>query len=202
MISDQVRPKANDPLLRTIDQWLPDQPYAAQRTGFDTTLADKLVLTPVQFRAIDTTKGWLRRFGQMVFEVTYIDPRRASAPMLGDTTPPLISNITITSASAHSIGTAAIHTVGVSTTVIDSGGSDGAINVTALFTIDGVRWISAVLNKGSGNIYQGDIETQLGRPDVVAIIQARDSAGNVTVQSLKGTLSDAFAVVNLPTILR
>ena len=56
--------------------------------------------------------------------------------------------------------------------------------------------------KGSGNVYQDDIETQLKRPDVVAIIQARDSAGNVSVQSLKGTLSDAFSVVNLPTIMR
>ena len=52
------------------------------------------------------------------------------------------------------------------------------------------------------NVYQGAISTQLSRPDVVAIIQARDSAGNVSVQSLKGTLSDAFSVVNLPAIMR
>ena len=67
--------------------------------------------------------------------------------------------------------------------------------MTAFFTIDGVRWKSAVLTKGSGNVYQGTISTQLSRPDVVALIQARDSAGNVSVQSLKGTLSDAFSVV-------
>jgi hypothetical protein len=202
VISDQVTPKPSDPLLGAIEQWLPDQPYVVQRTGFDTTPADKLVLTPVQFRAVDTSKGWLRRFGQMVFEVTYADPRRAPANILGDTTPPLVSEVAITPAIARSIGTAAIHTVGVRATVSDSGGSGGPIDVTALFTIDGVRWKSAVLTKDSGNIYQGNIPTQLLRPDVIAIIQARDSAGNVTVQSLKGTLSDAFSVVNLSTILR
>ena len=83
VISDQIAPKPNDPALRAIEQWLPDQPYTFQRTGFDTTPADKLVVTPVQFRAVDTTKGWLRRFGQMVFEVTYADPRRAPAEHSG-----------------------------------------------------------------------------------------------------------------------
>ena len=67
-----------------------------QRTGFDTVPADKLVVTPVQFRANDSDKGWLRRFSQMVFEVTYADPRRAPTNILGDTTPPLIRDVTIT----------------------------------------------------------------------------------------------------------
>ena len=202
VISDQNAPKLSDPALTTIEQWLPEQPYTFQRTGFDTTPADKLVVTPVQFRAVDTSKGWLRRFGQMVFEITYADPRRAPANVLGDTTPPLVSNITIAKFVARSFGTAAVHSVGVSATVSDTGGSTGAIDVTAFFTIDGVRWKSAVLTKGSGNTYQGTFQTQLDRPDVVAIIQARDSAGNVSVQSLKGTLSDAFSVVNLPAMMR
>ena len=203
VISDQLVPKPSDPLLTTIEQWLPDQPYSFQRTGFDTTPVDKLVVTPVQFRAVDPIKGWLRRFGQMVFEVTYVDPRKAPANILGDTTPPLVSSVTVTPLSAvRSFGTAAVHSVGVSATVSDIGGSTGPIDVTAFFTIDGVRWKSAALTKGSGNVYQGTIPTQLSRPDVVAIIQARDSAGNVSVQSLKGTLSDAFSVVNLPAIMR
>ena len=42
--------------------------------------------------------------------------------------------------------------------------------------------------------------TQLNGANVVAMIQARDSAGNVTVQALKGTLSGAFSVVSLPFI--
>src|SRR6185503_17688290 len=102
-----------------IEQWLPDQPYTFQRTGFDTTPADKLAVTPVQFRAIDTSKGWLRRFGQMVFEITYVDPRQAPANILGDTTPPLVSNIVITPQAARSIGIAAIQSVDVIATVSD-----------------------------------------------------------------------------------
>jgi hypothetical protein len=202
VISDQNAPKPSDPALTTLEQWLPDQPYTFQRTGFDTTPADKLVVTPVQFRAVDTTKGWLRRFGQMVFEITYADPRRASPSLLADTTPPLVSNIAIAPLAARSMGTAAAHSVGVSATVSDTGGSGGPLDVTAFFTIDGVRWKSATLTKGSGNTYQGTFETQLNRPDVVAIVQARDGAGNVSVQSRKGTLSDAFSVVNLPMIRR
>jgi len=203
VISDQNAPKTNDPALTTIKQWLPDQPYTFLRTGLDSTPADKLAVTPVQFRAVDAGKGWLRRFGQMVFEITYVDPRRASASQLADITPPLISNIVISSlAATQSLGTAALRTVGVSATVSDTGGSSGPLEVTALYTIDGVRWKSATLTKGSGNSYQGTFQTQLDRPDVVAIIQARDSAGNVTVQALKGTLSNAFSVVNLPVIQR
>jgi hypothetical protein len=200
VISDQNAPKPSDPLLNTIEQWLPDQPYGIQRTGFDTTPADKLVVTPVQFRAVDTTKGWLRRFGQMVFEVTYADPSRAPANILGDTTPPLISDITIGQVTAaRSFSASSVHPLSV--IVTDTGGSGGAIDVTAFFTIDGVRWKSAALTRVSGNVYQGSLPTQLARSDVVAIIQARDSAGNVAVQSLKGQLSDAFSVVNLPTIM-
>jgi hypothetical protein len=139
VISDQVKPKLSDPALTTIEQWLPDQPYTFQRTGFDTTPADKLVATPVQFRAVDASKGWLRRFGQMVFEITYADPRRAPANILGDTTPPLVTDITVGQvAAARSFGTAAVHTI--SATVSDFGGSTGPIDVTAFVTIDGVRW--------------------------------------------------------------
>ena len=90
----------------------------------------------------------------------------------------------------------------MSARVSDTGGSSGPIAVTAFFTIDGVRWKNAALTKGSGNIYQGNIPVHLNRPDVVAIIQARDSAGNVSVQSLKGTLSDAFVALHLPMIMR
>ena len=123
-ISDQIAPKPNDPALGVIEQWLPDQPYTFQRIGIDTTPADKLTVTPFQFRAVDTSKGWLRRFGQLVFEVTYADPRKASASILGDTIPPLVGNVTISPiATPGSIGTAAVHSVGVSATVSDSGGS-------------------------------------------------------------------------------
>jgi hypothetical protein len=203
VISDQNAPKPSDPALTTIEQWLPEQPYTVLRTGLDTTPADKLAVTPVQFRAVDAGKGWLRRFGQMVFEITYADPRKASASLLADTTPPLVGNIVISAqAASQNLGTAALRTISVSAGVTDAGGSTGPIDVTALYTVDGVRWKSATLTKGSGNSYVGTLQTQLSRPDVVAIVQARDGAGNVSVQSMKGTLSDAFSVINVPLVRR
>jgi hypothetical protein len=202
VISDQNAPKTNDPAMTTIEQWLPDQPYTLQRTGFDTTPADKLVVTPVQIRPTDSKQGWLRRFAQMVFEVTYVDPRRAPANILGDTTPPLIRAVTITPMlAANSVGIAA-QSIGVSATVTDVGGSGGSIDVSALVTVDGVHWQSTPLTRVSGNTYQGSAPLLLNRPDVVALIQARDSAGNVSVQALKGTLTDAFTSVILPLIRR
>jgi hypothetical protein len=156
----------------------------------------------VQFRATDTTKGWLRRFAQMVFEVTYADPRQAPPSLLGDTIAPLIRNIAIAPANVvQSIGTAATQAVNVSATVTDTGGSAGVLDVTVLYTADGTRWKIAPLAK-VGGVYQGTIHTQLNGASVVALIQARDSAGNVAAQALKGSLSSAFTVVSVPIIRR
>ena len=203
VISDQIAPKPSDPALTTIEQWLPDQPYTFQRTGFDTTPADKLVVTPVQFRAVDTGKGWLRRFGQMVFEITYVDPRRAPANILADTTPPLVSNIIITPLAARSIRHRR-RTIGRRERDRERQRRQQRPDRCDGVLYDRRRALEERrADQGQRKRLPGHISRlSSNRPDVVAIIQARDSAGNVSVQSLKGTLSDAFSTVHLPTIRR
>ena len=123
--------------------------------------------------------------------------------MLADTTPPLISNIITTPLAARSFGTAAVQSVNVIATVSDTGGSGGPIDVTALFTIDGVHWKSSVLTKGSGNIYQGtypDSAEPVGcGSDHPGPRQRRQRQRPIA----QGPLSDAFSVtLHLPTIMR
>jgi hypothetical protein len=183
--------------------WLPDQPYSYQRTFDDTSFNDKLVVTPVQFRATTTKTGWLRRFAQMVFEVTYVDPERAQAATLNDTTPPVISNVSLTPIAAiQSVGTAAAKTIQVSATVQDTGGSPGPLAVNVLFSPDGRRIVAVPLTRTTGNQYQGTVQTSLSNPNAITAIEARDGAGNVATQALKGTLSSAFVEVNLPLVVR
>ncbi len=53
-VTDTVYPQQqDDPPLEVRDAWLPDQPYAHQRTthvsGNETTIQDSLVVNPAQF---------------------------------------------------------------------------------------------------------------------------------------------------------
>jgi hypothetical protein len=90
----------------------------------------------------------------------------------------------------------------VSAAVSDSGGGGGAINVTVLYMTNAFKWNSVALPPASGNLYQGTVQTDLNNSNVVALIQARDSAGNVSVQALKGTLSDSLMGIYLPLLTR
>ena len=83
----------DDPDLTVQDQWLPDQPYTFLRTPPSSQYTDKLLINPAQFSATSARSGRLRRFTQLVFEVSYLDPNSAKSNDLDDTTPPEISDV-------------------------------------------------------------------------------------------------------------
>ena len=62
--------------------------------------------------------------------------------------------------------------------------------------------MSAPLLKVGANSYAGSITTSASGGNVVAFVAARDAAGNVATQALKGTLSSAFSLVYLPAARR
>ena len=104
----------DDPNLTVQGQWLPDQPYTFQRTSDGGQYTDKLLVNPAQFWASSARGGRLRRFAQLVFEVNYLDPNSAIGSVLNDTTPPEISDVSITlpqllARQAGSRGAAADH---------------------------------------------------------------------------------------------
>ncbi len=128
----------DDPQMPALLQeaWQPEQPFTFQRSQQRGSAADKLLVSPVQFRPSDTEAGALRRFGQMVFEVSYVDPRRASLALQTDTVPPLIGNVVIAPViqqAATGAAPAADQTLRITARVRDTGGS-GISSVTALYT--------------------------------------------------------------------
>jgi hypothetical protein len=203
----------DDPQMPALLQeaWQPDQPFTFQRSQHRTSAtgvitADTLLVSPVQFRPTNAEAGSLRRFAKMVFEVSYVDPRRASAALQSDDTPPLIGRVTITPVvqqAAPKIGPAADQLLRITARVRDAGGS-GVQGVRALYTPNGLRWQAVALTQtspGSG-IYAATIQTPWTGTGIFALVDARDAAGNAAMHTGKGELSPAFSSIFLPLIRR
>jgi hypothetical protein len=190
-------------------EWMPAQPYTFQSTEQQVLGGvrrfDKLIFNPAQFRATDAETGQLRRFARMVFEITYVDPKRATSAMLADSTPPLVQDVTIVStpASASQGITLAAQSIEIKADVSDPSGI-GVANVNAVYTTDGVHWQRVDFQPLGGGIYGATVQSRIAQTnaEVVAVVEARDRAGNVTVQTAKGTLSGTFTTVTLPLIRR
>jgi hypothetical protein len=187
--------------------WQPEQPFSFQRTlqqisSTSVITADKLLVDPVQFRATSAETGLLRRFERMVFEITYVDPRRAplfDPSLLNDDVPPVIEDISVTPVAARNIGPAA-QQLQLKVTVRDNAGSAG-LRVGAIYTLDGTRWKQVIFTQ-SGNTFTTTIQQPPLGADVVAVFQASDRAGNTVVETRKGALSSEFIALFLPTIRR
>jgi hypothetical protein len=184
-------------------QWLPDQPYIFQRTSDGGKFVDKLLVNPAQFWATDTRGGRLRRFAQMVFEVNYLDPNVASSSALNDTTPPEISDVSISLPQllARQAGIAA-QLITVNANVHDEGGASGPLDVSVTYSTDGVEWKFAALKDDDGDgLYTGAFDPPPPGQNIAMIVEARDGAGNVSTYTAKGVL-EAFKFLSLPLILR
>jgi hypothetical protein len=170
--------------------WLPETPYTHQRLtrkapgGEEYT--DLLAMTLAQFRATSEEQGELRRFQRMVFEVSYLDPLHATAAQQQDVLPPLVQDIDVTFApalGANSIQAAA--QVQVRATVSDEGGELDKVSMT--YTTDGVNWQQAGLVAGAGGVFTSPpFELPSGPAQLFVIVEAVDTAGNVTVETAKG----------------
>jgi hypothetical protein len=206
-VTDQVYPQQQeDPTLRARGLWLPDLPYAIQRTaqrnaaGSD-ILTDQLVVSPAQFYATDGESGQLRRFTEMVFEVIYVEPQIAPALILAQSSSPLFGDVRITplGPAGATATQAAGQLVRFSAVVSDSNGSQ-LREVSATYTNDGRNWQrqQLLLNPATGRY-----ETILHAPAVGATISAffesLDNAGNVAVETSKGTLA-SIEYIYLPML--
>jgi hypothetical protein len=181
LLAQQLDPDLTGPV---IGDWQPDQPYTYERISRRTPAGDQqrdiLSVTPAQFRATSTRQGDLRRFRQLVFEVTYLDPRNASAAMLADTTPPSIEKVELAAQRARLAGPL----LTLSARVADPG---GIAEVRAALPVDNQSWIEQPLtyNQASGRYELTIDHLPLGSKPYV-IVSARDTAGNVATYIARG----------------
>jgi hypothetical protein len=196
----------DDPPMEILGAWLPEQPYAEQHTQYlsatEVLTRDGLIVYPAQLRALNSETGQLRRFRSMVFEISYRDPVNAPAGILGDDVPPLIRDINVSPSSGalRRIGPAAL-SVRISARVIDNSGGE-LDSVTATYTTDGKTWQQVELTDGNGDgLYEQLIQPPSNIQNIYVIVEARDTAGNVTTDTAKGRLT-AFELTYLPLIRR
>src|SRR5262249_50823694 len=143
----------NDPDLSIQGEWVPDQPYSYQRTSVNGEFTDKLLVGPAQFRGTTGRVGELRRFSQFVFEVSYIDPESAPLTDLQNTTPPRISNVTITLPQPGALRTAAVKPqILISASVKDAGSTPNSLDVQATYSNDDTTWheVKLTFNAATG----------------------------------------------------
>jgi hypothetical protein len=196
-VTDQVYPQQQeDPTMTARSLWLPDLPYAIQRTSQRTAsggdiLTDQLVISPAQFSASNGETGQLRRFTEMEFEVTYVEPRIAPSLVLTQTSSPLFSDVRIIPLGlSAATGVQAVEPlVRFSAIVSDSNGS-GLREASATYTANGIDWQrkQLALNPANGR-YEATLPAPAAGGDISAFFESLDNAGNVAVETHKGALA-------------
>jgi hypothetical protein len=181
--------------MGSLGEWMPDLPYTTQRMGENlangTDVAtDTLLVTPIQFRASDDQHGVVRRYAQMVFEITYVDPNLASGAQLNDDEAPIVND------AAKVPLVRALGGSQISSVVTDVG--TGVAAVYALYTSDGISWTTVQMTPAGNDTYTAQVPSAI----FAALVEAVDSAGNTTLQASKGTLAPALRSIYLPQIQR
>ncbi len=145
IITDTTVGVSGEPQMSVTDQWLPLNPFIVQRTvtrvGATDQASDTLLVNPAQFRATSTGTGTLRRYRQLVLEITYADPNVMDAATLADTLPPVLVGPTVTLEGTHNLR--------ISTRASDPDGTL-APTLRTTYTLDGITWkeVELVLNQG------------------------------------------------------
>jgi hypothetical protein len=191
----------DDPDLTVQGQWLPAEPYTYQRTSSDNVYTDKLLVSPAQFWGGSARDGRLRRYTQMVFEVSYIDPESAPLSLLTDNASPRISNVAIAPATAPRMAAATAAALKVTAKVADAGAT-GGLDVRVTYSGDGKSWSFKPLtyNPATG-LFEALINAPTGGNNIFVIVEARDKAGNVSTYTAKGSLL-SYTFIRLPLVLR
>ena len=189
---------ASGPGLAYTGLWLPDLPYGLQRltnaVPGGSQVSDRLVLIPAQFQADTGSVGRLRSFEQIVLQITYVDPARASAALLDTSASPQIDDVAINRV-ASGAQLSQIGTLTVSGRFTNQPSADLISSI--VYTVDGREWKRALLTKGSGDSYSSSLNAPAAGGNISAIIQARNPAGYVTAYTEKGRLS-GFRILYLP----
>ena len=148
----------------------------------------QVVFYPAQFKATGPGTGQLRVFDQVTLRIYYDDgniPSDFRAPVFG----------LVTSAPTAD----SIH---IEVHVTDD---VGVIEVTLLYTWDGVTWTSLSLPRIGTDLYGTDLAVPPGsNPSALSyIVQAVDGVGNVAFSANKGeTFSGVDESIFLPLVLK
>jgi predicted outer membrane repeat protein len=198
-VTDPVGLDKQAPELSIRNLWLPDVPYTFQRTstlsGTEPITSDRLLISPAQFRAADSRSGQLRRFTQMVLEVSYADPVRADPKTLWCFLICTGSDNSSSGGGGHGLASLAdAPGLSLSTEVIYSE-AIGLREVSATYTVDGINWRRVLLNKQESLTadipgFRRDLYSVSNLEpfsnNLAVFFEALDKAGNVSVTSLKG----------------
>ncbi|MBX0331412.1 hypothetical protein K2Z83_27550, partial [Oscillochloris sp. ZM17-4] len=186
-ITQESRLRANDPILTVADVWLPDQPYGVQRTVSGDTATDKLLVLPAQFRATGSRTGALRRYQQMVLEITYLDPNVANDSLLNDDMPPVVNGVTMTETPTG---------VSISAEAYDDTTAGSYLQVEVAWTNDGSSWQTIALPYLQDRRYAQQVAiTSMPREVVVT---AHDASGNIAMARVPLTIHQVY----LPLVRR
>jgi predicted outer membrane repeat protein len=197
---DTYAQQADGADLGALDVWSPELPFALLSIpdlasgAAEPRDTDQLIISPAQFRALSGRSGTLRRFSQLVFEVTYVDPA-APEGIVDDLSPPLIVDV-----DASLPGTQGAPPDGVRLTALVEDGESGVESVTALYSVDGRAWQQVALALQPNGSYAATITIGAsGRLEL--LVDARDRSGNVSVETGKGEFTP-FSVARIALLTR
>jgi hypothetical protein len=168
------------------------QNSTAQSAANQGIITDKITFTPAQFKATSSTQGELRRFTQMVFAITYLDPATVSPDGIncrscgpGFSTWALgAETLTIEEITESLLlQQTTFHTVTLAAEILNPNGSD-IQEVSATFTADGETWHYVPLTQQAVLSYTASLSVESVGNEVFAFFELRDQAGNVAVESI------------------
>jgi hypothetical protein len=143
----------------------------------------------VQFRPVSETDSQVRRFSQMVFEISYVDPVNASEEQLEDVIAPIIGSVVFEQTNANTV------------TVKLTANDDQAMQrVSMLYSSNGKDWKNVDLTASANGAYQVSVNTQTPAENLFVYISAVDHAGNISVYSRKGVAPQTVFMQYLPQI--
>jgi hypothetical protein len=169
-------------------------------------IRDTLLVSPAQFKALNSQTGLLRLFSQMVLEIIYLDPSTASPQALPCRSRPgsTKSGGRRQSGAFLQAATSQLsNTVLLSRAVVDASGL-GIRDVSATYTVDDLTWQRIPLNAVGENLYQAKVVVPEGK-QLSAFFEVMDNAGNVAVNPPKSALQSGGLTTNfvmLPLIVR
>lgn len=172
--------------------WVPDLFYSTIRLRDGKinnieTWRDLLQINPVQYQQFgDQVQGKLRRYDQLVFEVTYIAEESAPPNLSNDLLSPLVASV-----SNLVKGLTGLKLLKVTAVADDSkSGNTGINQVNALYQEKG-EWKSVPMQRTDAGFYEIELPISASGELPEVIIEAHDGAGNLTRNTPQPSTSEA-----------
>jgi hypothetical protein len=149
--------------------WLPERFFIHQRIGSGNNIVDTLQVSPVQFQPQSTTAGNWRRYSQLVFEVTYLDPTTADLVQQLDTVPPQFGQVDVQWLANNRLR--------LEVEVNDD--SNRVQQVGVLYSTNTLNWQFAALTPNGSNQFVFEIPAASPESVHIAMLTATDASGNI-----------------------